>query len=186
MVPIFNETTGLFLKAIHFSADKHRDQRRKDQSRTPYINHPIGVAQRLWDTGGVRDPTTLISAVLHDTLEDTQTTHEEISTLFGSGVLAIVLEVTDDKSLPKHVRKRLQIEHAPHISTQAKLIKLADKICNLSDLIYSHPRQWSFERRQRYLLWSEKVVSGLRGINPALEQAYDDFLAQGKQIFKIT
>lgn len=186
MLTMFDESTGLFLKAIHFSANKHRDQRRKDELRSPYINHPIDVTRRLWEIGEVRDPATLISAVLHDTLEDTQTTHHEISSLFGEEVLSIVLEVTDDKSLPKQQRKRLQIEHAPHISHKAKLIKLADKSCNLYDLIYSPPRQWTFERRQRYLLWTEQVVAGLRCTNSALEQVYDEILTNGKQILKIT
>ena len=186
MQPIFDESTGLFLKAIHFSADKHRDQRRKDKSRSPYINHPIDVTRRLWEIGEVRDPSTLISAVLHDTLEDTQTSPQEISILFGEEVLSIVLEVTDDKSLPKQVRKRLQIEHAVHISNKAKLIKLADKSCNLFDLINSPPRLWSFERRQSYVLWTELVVAGLRGTNSALEQTYDEILKNGKQIFKLT
>jgi guanosine-3',5'-bis(diphosphate) 3'-pyrophosphohydrolase len=186
MLPIFDETTGLFLKAIHFSADKHRNQRRKDEVHSPYINHPLDVTQRLWDIGEVRDPITLISAVLHDTLEDTQTTPHEICLLFGEEVLSVVLEVTDDKSLPKQARKRLQIEHAPHISNKAKLIKLADKSCNLYDLLFSPPRLWSFERRQRYLLWTEQVVAGLRGTNPALEQTYDEIVMNGKQILKLT
>ena len=97
MLPIFDESTGLLLKAIHFSANKHRDQRRKDQEQTPYINHPIAVTQRLWEIGGVRDPITLIAAVLHDTIEDTETSGQEIETLFGSGVLSVVMDWTFDK-----------------------------------------------------------------------------------------
>jgi (p)ppGpp synthase/HD superfamily hydrolase len=186
MLPNFYESTGIFIQAIHFSAVKHRDQRRKDEARSPYINHPIDVTRRLWETGGVRDSTTLLSALLHDTLEDTQTTPQEIRVLFGEDVLTVVLEVSDDKSLPKQKRKRLQIEHAPHISDRAKLVKLADKSANLYDLLYSPPRAWSFERRQRYLLWTEQVVAGLRGTNLALEQSYDEILANGKQILKLT
>lgn len=185
MLPIFDESTGLLLKAIHFSADRHRDQRRKDISHTPYINHPIAVTRRLWDTGGVRDSITLVSAVLHDTLEDTLTTPQEIEDLFSVDVLSVVLEVTDDKSLPQNVRKQLQIEHAPQISYRAKLIKLADKTCNLYDLIYSPPRSWNFDRRKKYLLWTEKVVAGLRGTNNALEQTYDEILIVGKQVLRI-
>jgi len=185
MQPIFDETTGLFLRAIHFSADKHRDQRRKDEVHSPYINHPIEVTRRLWDTGRVRDSTTLISALLHDTLEDTQTTPEEIREIFGDAVLSVVQEVTDDKSLPKQTRKRLQIEHAPHISSRAKLVKLADKSCNLHDLVYSPPRLWTYKRRQSYLLWTEQVVAGLRGTNAALEEKYDEILQYGKELLKI-
>jgi GTP diphosphokinase / guanosine-3',5'-bis(diphosphate) 3'-diphosphatase len=185
MQPIFDETTGLFLKAIHFSADKHRYQRRKDEMHSPYINHPIDVTQRLWEIGNVRDTTTLISSLLHDTLEDTQTTPDEIQAIFGEEVLFVVQEVTDDKSLPKQVRKRLQVEHAPHISNRAKLIKLADKSCNLLDLIYSPPRGWNLKRRQQYLLWTEKVVDRLRGTNQTLEEKYDDLLNQGKKLLEI-
>lgn len=119
----FNEFTGNLLKVIHFSAFKHRDQRRRDQARSPYINHPIEVARLLWEVGGIRDEATLAAAILHDTLEDTDTTPDEIRERFGEEVLGLVLEVTDDKSLPKMRRKRLQIEHAPHISFKAKLIR---------------------------------------------------------------
>ncbi|MCX6080113.1 MAG: HD domain-containing protein [Chloroflexi bacterium] len=185
MSPLFDETTGSLLKAIHFSADKHRDQRRKNAIHSPYINHPIEVTQWLWDVGGIRDSTTLISAVLHDTLEDTQTTKEEITLNFGDMVLAVVLEVTDDKSLPKLVRKKLQIEHAPNMSFHAKLIKLADKSCNLSDLILSPPSLWNLERKKNYLRWTEEVVAGLRGTNAALENKYDEILQNGKLIFEI-
>lgn len=185
MPDTFDESTGNLLKAIHFSADKHRDQRRKDVPRSPYINHPIEVAEILWEAGGVRETTTLIAAVLHDTLEDTQTTPEEILGLFGEEVLAVVLEVTDDKSLPRQMRKQLQIEHAPKISSKAKLVKLADKICNLYDLIYSPPARWPLERRQTYVLWTEKVVAGLRGTNAKLEKQYDELLMEGKQVFEI-
>ena len=96
-------------------------------------------------------------------------------------VLALVLEVTDDKSLSKPTRKQLQIEHAPHKSEKAKLLKIADKINNIRDIIKSPPESWSLERRQEYLLWSEKVVAGLRGVSPKLEDQYDQLLMEGKQ-----
>ncbi len=180
-----DDSVGILLKSIHFSAIKHRDQRRKDPSESPYINHPIQVAEMLWETGGVRDVVTLVAAILHDTIEDTVTSPEEIRALFGDEILGVVLEVTDDKDLPKPERKRLQIEHAPHISSAAKLIKLADKVCNLSDVLYSPPPDWSFQRRQEYLLWTEQVVAGFRGINPALEKKYDEILESGKPILEI-
>ena len=185
MMPFFDETTGLLLRAIHFSADKHRDQRRKNSAKSPYINHPIEVAQTLWEIGKVRDPITLIAAVLHDTLEDTQTTSLEIQEIFGDDVLSVVLEVTDDKSLPKQVRKQLQIEHSPKISERAKLLKLADKSCNLFDLINSPPQDWEFKRKQEYVLWTEQVVAGLRGININLDANYDQILQKGKITFGI-
>lgn len=181
----FDELTGKLLKAIHFSAFKHRDQRRRDKPRSPYINHPLEVARLLWEVGGVRDDATLAAAILHDTIEDTDTTSEEIRETFGEEVLDLVLEVTDDKSLPKMRRKRLQIEGAPRISFKAKLIKLADKISNVNDLLYSPPRRWSFPRKQQYLLWTEQVVAGLRGSNPALEQCYDKLLIEGKKLLDL-
>ena len=135
----------------------------------------------LWTVGEVRDDTLLVASILHDTIEDTATSPEEIGMLFGEAVLALVLEVTDDKSLPKEVRKQHQIETAPHKSRSAKLLKLADKVCNVRDLIDSPPEDWSRERKQEYLLWTEMVVAGLRGVNLGLESHYDELLARGKQ-----
>lgn len=178
----FSETTGQLLEAIRFSAEKHRNQRRKDSEQSPYINHPIEVTQLLWEVGKVRDRDVLLAAVLHDTVEDTDTRPDEISERFGEQVLSFVMEVTDDKSLPKKERKRLQVEHAPHISFGAKLIKLADKACNVRNLVTMPPKNWSLKRRQEYLLWTEKVVVGLRGTNAALEEYYDHELASGKML----
>lgn len=180
-----DNTTGILLSALHFSSIKHRDQRRKDAAQSPYINHPIQVVQTLWDVGGVRDESTLVAAILHDTIEDTATSPEEIRARFGEQVLTLVLEVTDDKSLPQLERKRLQIEHAPHLSPGAKLIKLADKLSNLTDVLHAPPTDWSLQRKQEYLRWTEQVVAGLRGTNPALEQKYDETLEAGKQIFEM-
>lgn len=181
----FSENTGILLEAIRFSAEKHRNQRRKDSERSPYINHPIEVVQLLWEVGGVRDVDVLLAAVLHDTIEDTDTRPEEISGRFGEKVLSLVMEVTDDKHLPKGERKRLQIVNAPHKSYGAKLIKLADKACNVRNLVTMPPKDWSMERRQEYLLWGEKVVAGLRGTNSALEDYYDHELSSGKLLLGI-
>ena len=175
-----DDSVGLILKAIRFSAQKHNDQRRKDARSSPYINHPIEVAETLWRVGEVRDEALLVAAILHDTIEDTDTTKEEIETEFGKEVLSLVLEVTDDKGLPKQTRKQLQVEHAPHKSERAKLLKIADKINNIRDIIQSPPENWSLERRQEYLLWSERVVAGLRWVSPELENQYDELLAEGK------
>jgi (p)ppGpp synthase/HD superfamily hydrolase len=176
----FEENTGLLLKAFSFSARKHRNQRRKDREKSPYINHPIDVTRLLWEVGNVRDMTILLASILHDTIEDTDTSPAEISELFGEEVLSLVLEVTDDKNLPEQERKRLQVETAPHKSTGAKLIKLADKGYNVRGMATSPPEAWSLKRRREYLLWTERVVAGLRGINPALEAYYDEHLARGK------
>jgi len=178
-----DDSTGLILKALRFSAEKHTDQRRKDASASPYINHPIQVVETLWSIGGVRDVNLLTAAILHDTIEDTNTTPEELEAEFGEEVLSLVLEVTDDKSLPKQTRKQLQIEHSSHKSRKAKMLKIADKINNIQDIVKSPPASWTLERKQEYLLWSEKVVAGLRGVNPALEGQYDALLAEGKRSF---
>ncbi|KAA8769471.1 HD domain-containing protein [Burkholderia pseudomallei] len=159
--------------AIAFAADKHRNQRRKDREASPYINHPIALANVLANEAGVEDERVLIAAVLHDTIEDTETTEQELLRLFGKDVADIVTEVTDDKSLPKAERKRLQVEHAGHISRRAKLVKLADKICNLRDIAKSPPADWSLERKQEYFDWAKDVVDGLRGAHPGLEANFD-------------
>lgn len=176
-----DESTGLLLRALRFAAEKHNDQRRKDSKASPYINHPIQVANILWTIGEVRDVNLLVASILHDTIEDTGTHPDEIESLFGEEVRSLVQEVTDDKSLPKQVRKQLQVERAPHKTTKAKLLKLADKISNVGDIITSPPRDWSLERLKEYLLWTERVVAGLRGVNEKLESHYDDLLARGKQ-----
>ncbi len=170
------------LRALHFAAQKHRDQRRKDPEASPYVNHVIDVAETLARVGGVDDASMLQAAILHDTIEDTETRAAEIERVFGQEIQSLVTEMTDDRSLPKKERKRLQIEHAPHLSPRAKQIKLADKICNIRDVIHSPPESWSLERRLEYLDWSEQVVAGCRGCNPALEQCYDRILAEGRRL----
>ena len=169
------------LRALRFSAERHSDQRRKDPSASPYVNHPIAVAELLARVGGVTDATTLTAAILHDTVEDTETTAEELEGAFGADVRAVVAEVTDDKSLPKAERKRLQIEHAPHLSARAKRIKIADLACNVRDLASSPPADWPRERRRAYLDWAEAVVAGCRGASAALERAFDEAIARGRE-----
>ena len=132
----------------------------------------------LANEGGVDDVTVLCAAVLHDTIEDTETTSEELKALFGPKVASVVMEVTDDKSLEKSVRKQLQVEHAPYISTEAKLVKLADKICNLRDILASPPADWTVERKQAYFEWAAGVVAGLRGVHPGLESVFDGLYAR--------
>ena len=168
---------ALLLKALSFAAHKHRDQRRKDAEASPYINHPIALAEVLAGEGGVTDLEVLAAALLHDTIEDTATTAEELRAQFGEHIAAMVTEVTDDKDLPKAERKRMQIEHAAGISPGAKLVKLADKICNLRDVARHPPAKWDLARRREYFEWAKKVVDGLRGAPGesmrALEVAFD-------------
>jgi guanosine-3',5'-bis(diphosphate) 3'-pyrophosphohydrolase len=164
---------GEVLRALVFAAGRHRDQRRKDSQKSPYINHPLDVVEMLWRVGAVRDCVTLVAAALHDTVEDTGTQPEEIELEFGPEVRGVVMEVTDDKSLPKEVRKQLQIEHAGHKSLRAKQVKLADKITNVRDMLVSPPADWPETRRREYVIWARAVVAGLRGANPALEAEFD-------------
>jgi GTP diphosphokinase / guanosine-3',5'-bis(diphosphate) 3'-diphosphatase len=172
---------SLLLTAIKFSADKHRNQRRKGADASPYINHPIDVADILWRIGSVRDIDTIVAAILHDTLEDTDATPSDIEALFGKEVLSLVQEVSDDKTLPKEERKRLQIINAHHKSAAAKQIKLADKISNITDIGKSPPKEWSHERRLNYLDWADNVVLGLRGVNRALEDHYDEAIRRTRR-----
>lgn len=167
-----------FIAAAAFAADKHRDQRRKGVEASPYINHPIAVANVLANEGAVTDVPTLMAALLHDTIEDTRTTAEEILAHFGAETAAVVLEVTDDKTLPQEARKRQQVEHAAGISERAKLVKLADKICNLRDIASSPPTDWTLARRREYFEWAREVVDRLRDVSPPLGRLFDEAYAR--------
>lgn len=167
------------LDALSFAAHKHRDQRRKDPDATPYINHPIALAHLLWHEAQVDDPLVLTAAILHDTVEDTETTPEELEARFGKDVKDVVMQVTDDKTLPKEQRKAKQITKAPNLTRPAKLVKLADKTCNLRDMSNAPPADWTLERRREYFEWAKQVISGLRGTHARLEALFDQAY-QGK------
>jgi len=167
----------LVIRAAAFAAHKHRDQRRKDAGATPYINHPLALARILSVEGGVIDPVTIAAALLHDTIEDTETTPEELEAEFGADIRSIVEQVTDDKTLPKAARKQAQVDHAGHISHRAQLVKLADKIANLRDVATAPPDRWDLQRRQEYFDWGKRVIDRLRGAHPALEAVFDDAYA---------
>jgi GTP diphosphokinase / guanosine-3',5'-bis(diphosphate) 3'-diphosphatase len=182
---------GLILKASEFAAARHRTQLRKGADKSPYINHPIQVANLLINDAGEKDPVLLAAAILHDVVEDTAETPEEKKVLidlmiaiFGAEVLSIVLEVTDDKSLEKPERKRLQIVHAPHLTDNAKKLKIADKIMNVKDITNHPPTWWTLERILEYFEWSEKVVAGLRGVNNKLEDMFDKVLEIGRKKYE--
>jgi len=168
------------LKAIEFAAEKHKKQKRKGKSGTPYINHPIQVAHLLASCGEGENTELLTAAILHDTIEDTTATREELLLIFGEQVTSIVLEVTDDKSLPLKERKRLQVVHTPHTSDEAKKLKIADKICNIKDIAFDPPMNWTLQRRLAYLDWAEAVVQGAKGVNATLEQYFFQALAEGR------
>jgi guanosine-3',5'-bis(diphosphate) 3'-pyrophosphohydrolase len=166
------DMTTLF-RALSFAAEKHRDQRRMDDNGSPYINHPIAVARVLCEEAGVTDSPVLCAALLHDTVEDTDTSADELDAQFGAAVRGIVMEVTDDKRLPKAERKRLQVEKAAGISHGAKLVKLADKICNLRDVAEAPPVSWELKRRQAYFDWAREVANRVRGTHAGLDALFD-------------
>ena len=172
-VMISEDDLKLLLKALAFAAARHKDQRRKDVDASPYINHPIALADVLCNEGHVTDIEVICGALLHDTVEDTATGPEELEAEFGKAIRDIVLEVTDDKALPKQERKQAQIKHAVGISDKAKLVKLADKISNLRDISNCPPPDWSLERRRDYFDWAKAVIDGLRGVDAGLEAVFD-------------
>jgi guanosine-3',5'-bis(diphosphate) 3'-pyrophosphohydrolase len=167
--------------AIDFAAERHRHQRRKDKRESPYINHPIALMRVLSVEAGIHDIDVLIGAVLHDTIEDTETTEHEIAQHFGRNIADLVLEVTDDTSLDHAVRKRLQIESAPLKSVGATMIKLADKTCNLRDMIASPPHWWDDRRRAEYFNWARSVADRLPVVHDKLLAIFDEAWTQGRR-----
>jgi guanosine-3',5'-bis(diphosphate) 3'-pyrophosphohydrolase len=160
-------------RAFDFAARWHTDQRRKGVKAEPYINHLAEVALLVSESTDGADANLVLAAVLHDTIEDTEATFDDLVTNFGQDVAELVKEVTDDKKIHKSQRKRLQVEHAPHLSLRARAIKIADKVSNLRSMLHSPPVDWSDERRRRYFAWAKAVVAGARGVNPAIEAAFD-------------
>ncbi len=171
------------LLAARFAANRHHGQHRKGDLSHPYIEHLLEVASLLADPGGIGDPEILAAAVLHDTLEDTETTAAELRELFGERIASLVLEVTDDDGLPENVRRQRQIEHSPQLSFNAKLIKLADKISNVKDVTDHPPSDWPQEQRLEYIDRAERVVAGLRGVNPELEKYFDEAATRARAKF---
>ena len=170
------------ISAVVYSAEKHKYQRRKGFNQVPYINHPLKVSKLLSDCGE-SDEVLLIAAILHDVIEDTDTTAEDITNEFGQEVCDLVREVTDDKDLPYSIRKELQIKHAPGMSERAKKLKIADKICNVRDII-SYPIDWSVDRKLTYLEWAGHVVDGCTGVNDQLETIFRKTIEEGLETLK--
>lgn len=167
-----------FMKALQFAAYKHRSQKRKDPQNTPYINHPIGVAYILSNEASIQDYDILAAALLHDTIEDTETTFDELVNEFGERIANIVLEVTDEKDLPKATRKQLQIDNAKKLSHDAILVRLADKIYNLRDLNRVRPVGWSDQRITEYFEWSVQIARQLMGHNEILDKILEELFRQ--------
>ena len=166
----------LLMRAAHFAAIKHTDQRRKGERQEPYFNHLSDVAQILAEHTNGEDPILIAGGLLHDTLEDTETTYDELVAEFGAEIADLVREVTDDTTLPKTERKRLQIENAPHKSPRAKMIKIADKISNIKSIKTSPPSHWTEERKQEYINWAKLVFKGCRGVSSNLDQDFNSAL----------
>ena len=166
------------LAAAQFAAEKHAEQKRKGVSGEPYINHLIEVAGLIAHSGEAVDENLIMAALLHDTVEDTGTTAEELEARFGHDVTSLVLEVTDDKSLPKETRKALQIQTAPKKSVRAQTLKLADKISNLRSILERPPADWSLERKRQYFEWARQVVDGLSAPDPVLKAEFDRVYAR--------
>lgn len=177
------DTLVQLARAADFAARRHVAQRRKGDAAEPYVNHLTEVARLLAEATDGQDPVLVMGGLLHDTLEDTDATYEDLVEEFGADVAALVAEVTDDKSLAKEERKRLQIEKTPGKSRRARLLKLADKTSNLRSLIQSPPRGWTEERLRDYVLWAEAVARSCRGLNDRLEAGFDAALADAKRHF---
>lgn len=172
---------ALVARAADFAARQHAGQRRKGASKEPYINHLAEVAMLLAEATDGRNAALVAAGWLHDTVEDTGASREDIETLFGADVAALVLEVTDDKRLPKAERKRLQIVNAPDKSAGAKQLKMADKISNLRSLMLSPPDHWERERLLDYVEWSSKVADGCRGVNDMLDRLFDETISRARE-----
>lgn len=176
------------IDAVCFAAHAHRNQRRKDEDRTPYINHPLALMRILAVEAGVTDEDVLRAAVLHDFIEDccgpgkewtVEEGRELVRERFEDTVLSYVDAVTDDKTIEdKAERKRLQVEHGAHAPHGARLVKLADKIANLRDIASTPPEGWDDVRRREYFDWAKQVVDRVRGTHAALEFLFDDAYAK--------
>jgi (p)ppGpp synthase/HD superfamily hydrolase len=161
------------MAAARFAAEKHAQQKRKGENGEPYFNHLLEVAELIAASSPHLDVELIMAAFLHDTVEDTSVTLQELKQRFGKDVADLVAEVTDDKSLPKETRKQLQVEHTPEKSSRAQTLKLADKISNLRAIISSPPVGWSLERKQQYFEWARQVVSGIASPNQFLKSEFD-------------
>ena len=168
------------LGALRFAAERHRDARRKGETAAPYINHPIAVADQLAAHGLGDDVELLMAAVLHDVIEDTDATYEDVQRQFGGRVAGIVQDVSDDKSLDREARRRLVVDTIARKSREARLIKLSDLIANVHDVIH-HPPRWTLERKLEYLRWAERVAAAVSGTHAGLESELAGKIAAARE-----
>lgn len=164
----------MMIRAIHFASEKHRAQLRKGKLNTPYINHPIKVAYILKTIGKIHDDEILAAAILHDVIEDTDATYSDLKNIFNEKVATIVLEVTDEKDAPKPERKQSQIDNASKLSSEARLIRIADKICNIQDVCGADAPDWDYDRKYEYIEWAKAVVDQIKGTHEDLENYFYD------------
>ncbi len=178
--------TVLITHALRFAAERHSGQRRKGQAKEPYVNHLAEVAELVANATGGRDANLIAAALLHDTIEDTETSSDELVATFNNEIAQLVADVTDDKSLPKQDRKHLQVVNSKAQNMRVKLLKLADKTSNLRSLANSPPENWNTEQKQAYIDWAIKVAAGLKGVNPWLEERFDEALRRAQQALQQT
>jgi guanosine-3',5'-bis(diphosphate) 3'-pyrophosphohydrolase len=164
----------LVSEAAELAARRHNGMARKGRGNEPYINHLAEVANLLSAATDGADAELVAAGWLHDSIEDTETTREELAQKFSERVASLVVECTDDMNLPKAERRRLQVVHAPHKSPSAKLIKIADKISNIGARIHPDPSAEERDDLVDYTNWAEQVVAGCRGGNAWLDAKFDD------------
>uniref|UniRef100_A0A915AEB2 Guanosine-3',5'-bis(diphosphate) 3'-pyrophosphohydrolase MESH1 n=1 Tax=Parascaris univalens TaxID=6257 RepID=A0A915AEB2_PARUN len=169
---------AVIMKAVDLAARRHRRQRRGDPARTPFINHLVGVAYILTNEAKVYDTVTIVAAILHDIIEDTETTYVEIREMFGNEVATIVSECTIDKSQLRDARKKRQIVNASKLSHKAKLVELADKLYNLRDIERVMPVGWTARHKREHFEWLRDYVAVMKGTNEALETAIDEVISR--------
>jgi (p)ppGpp synthase/HD superfamily hydrolase len=173
----------LISEAADLAARRHNGMARKGRGNEPYINHLAEVARLLALVTDGADAELVAAGWLHDTVEDTETTRDELAQKFGERVAALVVEVTDDMSLPKAQRQQKQVEDAPHKSPGAKLIKIADKISNIRARIVPDPSRDERNDLAAYTIWAEKVVAGCRGVSAKLDAKFDETVGAAKSVF---
>lgn len=152
--------------AYYVAGEKHAKQKRK-ANKEPYINHLLETVYQL-SRAGVNDEDTLVSAVLHDSLEDTDLTSSDIKSHFGEKVYAYVRALTDNKEQSLEERRQQQVEHMRNAPEAVQVIKLADHISNIALI----PGDWSKVKAKEYLAWSLLVAQECFSANKDLKIEY--------------
>ncbi len=173
---IREEDAGVVFDALIFGAEKHKAQVRSNLKKTPYIIHPIEVADFVMRIGKVYDKNVLSAALLHDVMDETGTTYEEIENRYGKIVSQYVQEMTVKKELTLKEQKKYQIIQAFHQTPSVAVIKLSDKLSNLKTLAQTPPASWSRDRIDQYFQWAQSVIENLPEANSFLKQAVKDVI----------